>query len=330
MRNEHLERRRLWLLGAAVLTLGALLATAPFVGPAGAQDTPSGPAGEDAAGPQPETPAADAAGGEAADGEDGEEGSAAAPAGADGQEGRLNLFELIYKGGMLMIPIALMSILVVAMVIERFIALRRRKVMPPELVDELGRLSGTPGGFDPRQAYRICQAHPSSAATVVRAMVLKVGRPHAEVEHAVAEASEREASRLYANVQWLTLAAAVAPLLGLFGTVWGMIQAFFDLTLLQPGQNKGDVLAAGIYVALVTTLGGLAVAIPAAIFAHWFEGRIQSWFHQIDEMLFNLLPQIERYEGRLRVSQQSLAGGDADAKRTGADESGQKKPVAAK
>jgi biopolymer transport protein ExbB len=81
-----------------------------------------------------------------------------------------------------------------------------------------------------------------------------------------------------------------------------MIRAFHDTTKLAPGQNKADYLAAGIYVALVTTLAGLVVAIPAAIVAHYFEGRVQSLFHQIDELLFNLMPQIERYEGRVRFN----------------------------
>ena len=116
--------------------------------------------------------------------------------------------------------------------------------------------------------------------------------------------SEREAGKLYANVRWLNLAAAITPLMGLLGTVWGMIRAFHDTTQLSPGQNKADYLAEGIYVALITTLGGLMVAIPAAIFAHYFEGRIQSLFLQIDEMLFSLMPQIERFEGKVRFGQQ--------------------------
>ena len=70
-------------------------------------------------------------------------------------------------------------------------------------------------------------------------------------------------------------------------------------------------MAEGIYVALVTTLGGLAVAIPAAIFAHFFESRIQALFHQIDELLFHLMPQIERYEGRVRFSKQGADGDEA-------------------
>lgn len=226
----------------------------------------------------------------------------------DQPQPKFNLLSLLLKGGVLMIPILLMSVLVVALVIERFLSLRERKVLPKRLVDELGILATTKNGFDPKQAYRICQAFPSSASTVIRAMLLKVGRPQSEVERAVAEASDREASRLYGNVRWLNLVAAVAPLVGLFGTVWGMIQAFFQTTQLTAGQNKSIFLAEGIYVALVTTLGGLAIAIPAAIFSHYFEGRIQNLFFQIDELLFNLMPQIERFEGRLRMNKHDLGG----------------------
>ena len=222
---------------------------------------------------------------------------------------KFNLLELLFKGGVLMVPILLMSVLVVAIVFERFLNLRERKVLPRQLVDELGMLASESSGFDPKQAYRICQDFPSSASSVIRSMLLKVGRPQSEVERAVAEASDREASRLYGNVRWLNLIAAVAPLIGLFGTVWGMIQAFFQTTQLTAGQNKSVFLAEGIYVALVTTLGGLAVAIPAAIFSHYFEGRIQSLFYQIDELLFNLMPQIERFEGRLRMNKRDFGTG---------------------
>jgi biopolymer transport protein ExbB len=225
-------------------------------------------------------------------------------------EESLNFFQLLLDGGFLMIPILFMSLLLVTFTIERLLGLRTNRVLPSGLVRDLGQLSGSHGSFDPRQAYRVCQQYPSAAANVVRAMLLKVGRPHSEVEHTVTEASEREAARLYANVRWLNLAAAVTPLMGLLGTVWGMIQAFHDTTQMMPGQNKADYLAEGIYIALVTTLAGLMVAIPAAIFSHYFEGRIQTLFIQIDELLFNLMPQIERYEGRVRFGRGSDGSGE--------------------
>jgi biopolymer transport protein ExbB len=218
----------------------------------------------------------------------------------------MNMLDLLTKGGLLMYPIGLMSLLVVAFGLERMLGLRRRKVLPPKLIRGLGKLAGEKGGFDPRQAYKLCQQYPSTAATVIRTMLLKIGRPHAEVEHAVTEAREREAARLYANVRWLSLATGVAPLLGLLGTVQGMIQSFFVTANLPTGVNRASYLAEGIYIALVTTFAGLCVAIPAAVLAHYFEGRIQGLFRELDETLLGLLPQLERYEGRLRVSRDQL------------------------
>lgn len=290
------ERRPYYvLLGLAVMLAVALGTLAP--------SAPAQPADEEAAGPAPALPATGGAGEQPL--------QPARPADANRADDGIKFFWLLVSGGWLMLPILLMSLLTVTFTIERFIGLRRSKVIPQELFLKLGELGSQPGGFDPRQAYRLCQEFPSAASNVIRAMLLKVGRPHSEVEHAVNEASEREADRIYSNVRWLNLAAVVTPLMGLLGTVWGMIVAFHDTTQLAPGQNKANFLAEGIYVALVTTLGGLAVAIPAAILAHYFEGRITQLFHQIDELLFNLLPQVERYEGRVRFSQR---GGEEPAR----------------
>lgn len=212
-----------------------------------------------------------------------------------------SLFELLQKGGWLMMPIVLMSVIVIAFGIERALALRRSKILPEELVAHLGSFAATSSKFDPQKVYRVCQEFPSSASNIIRTMLLKLGRPHSEVEHSVSEATQREADRLFSNVRWLTLAAAVTPLLGLLGTVWGMIQSFFATANLPSGANKAEALAEGIYVALVTTFAGLAVAIPAAILAHYFEGRIRSRLMQTEELMQSLLPQIERYEGKSRI-----------------------------
>lgn len=269
-------------------------AGAPATEEAGPSSTPA-PATETAAGG--DDPAAAAA-----------PASAPAPA-APSKE--INVFELAAQGGIFMYPIYVLSLIAVGVSIERWIGLRHERVLPTRLVAALGQLGGSKTGFDPRRAYRICQEYPSAAATVIKSMLLKVGRPHSEVEHAVQEASEREANRIYGNIRWLNLCATVAPLIGLLGTVQGMIVAFHQTTVLDPGANKAVELANGIYTALVTTFGGLCVAIPASIFAHYYEGRIQNLFHQIDELLFNLLPQIERFENRTRFGRQAAeAPGD--------------------
>ena len=84
--------------------------------------------------------------------------------------------------------------------------------------------------------------------------------------------------------------------------MWGITQAFYDTTQLVAGQNRAEALAQGIYTALVTTMCGLLIAIPAAILAHYFENRIISIINQIEEMIYSLLPQFERYEGQLRFT----------------------------
>lgn len=211
-------------------------------------------------------------------------------------------------GGVFMYPIYAFSFLTVLLTIERAINLRQAKIIPPGLIEGFGNLASGQSGFDPRKAYRLCQQYPSTASNVIRSMLLKIGRPHSEVEQAVAQANEREAAKLYTNVRHLNLAATAAPLLGLLGTVQGMIMAFYITAHLPDGANKAQQLAEGVYVALVTTFAGLCVAIPAVCASHYFEGRIQKLFRELDELVYNLLPQLERFEGKLRVSRQQLAG----------------------
>ncbi len=218
------------------------------------------------------------------------------------QEG-INFLELLFKGGWFMIPLALLSLAVVAISIERFIMLRRERLFPDELVTHIGMLAQSPGGLDPREAYKLCQIHPSTASKILRSTLVKVGRPHSEVETALKESAQREATRLSQLASWLSLAAAVAPLIGLLGTVWGITQAFYDTTNLPLGEDRASALGAGIYTALVTTMCGLMIAIPAAIISHYFENKIVTTINDIEEMAHSLLPQLERYEGQIRFSE---------------------------
>lgn len=220
---------------------------------------------------------------------------------SSGSQG-ISMLSLLFKGGWFMLPLLGLSVLIIVITVERIISLRAEKTMPSELVGALGKLSTQSEGFDPRSAYKICQAHPSVASTVVQAMLLKVGRPVSEVEATVSDASQREADRLQRPIRWLELAAAIAPLVGLLGTVWGVTQAFYEMTQLTVGQNKAEALAAGIYTALITTISGLIIAIPALVMYKGLESQIEKLFHRIDELMMNLIPQIERFEGQIRFA----------------------------
>ncbi|MEO8269774.1 MAG: MotA/TolQ/ExbB proton channel family protein, partial [Aureliella sp.] len=171
---------------------------------------------------------------------------------------------------------------------------------PRGLRREVRRACEEIGPFQPHALFQAADRYHCAGSRIVHDMLRKLGRPIPEVEAALADGTQREADRLYGNVRWLTLAAAVTPLIGLLGTVWGMIIAFHDTTQLGAGSNKAEYLAEGIYVALVTTLGGLAVAIPAAIIAHFFEGRITKVLALIDTELRRLMARFESQEGRTR------------------------------
>jgi len=207
----------------------------------------------------------------------------------------MNLWTLTVAGGPLMIPIGMFSVLVVALGIERAVALRRRAVLPRKLVAGLKAVSDREHGLDPREAARVCRAHPSAAANVIRVMLARARGSRVEMEQAAGEAAQREADRLSGGVRWLNLSAAVAPMLGLLGTVQGMIQAFYITSHLPVVANRAIYLAESIYVALVTTFGGLTVAIPAAILGHMFSGRILRLFRELDDLVPVLAGQLERH-----------------------------------
>lgn len=227
------------------------------------------------------------------------------------------LWELFLAGGIMMWPIVAMSLVVVTFGIERLWALRSSRFMPRPLREGFGPLL-VPGAFDGRKAIALCEANPSVAATVVRAMLVKGGRPLPEIERVAEVTKNREADLLYANVRPIGLAVTVTPLIGLLGTVQGMIIAFYTTANLEAGANRAAELAQGIYVALITTFAGLCVAIPAAIVAHYLEGRILRGFREVDRLADRMLPRLERYEGRGRS-----AAAEAASRRSGDQSKGE-------
>lgn len=220
------------------------------------------------------------------------------------------LWDLAVRGGIFMIPIALCSIVVVAFAIERRFALRKGRVIPRGLLIALQKLNQENRGIDPRLAYDECQKYRSPLGRIIQAAILKVGRPHSELEKAVEDAVEREADEMSQNVRPINVVANIAPLLGLLGTVQGMILAFMVIsTTAAAGAAKGQELALGIYTALVTTFAGLCVAIPAIIVANLLEGRIERLLRSMEDVFNEIAPLFERFEGKWRVMLKGDASG---------------------
>lgn len=193
-----------------------------------------------------------------------------------------NLWEIILWGGPLMIPIALCSLLLVAFALERAISLRRSRVIPKPFTKRfLQQLRD--GELDRQRALELCKENGSPVAEVFAAAARKWGRASVEVEQAIIDAGERATNGLRRYLRVLNGIATVAPLLGLLGTVVGMIRAFNDIGHADVGE-RAQTVAIGISQALLTTAGGLTVAIPALICYLFFVSRVDRLIIDIDAM----------------------------------------------
>lgn len=221
-----------------------------------------------------------------------------------------NLVSIITKGGVVMIPIILCSFLLVAVLFERIIMLRRGRIIPRPFVKRF--LSQVrEGQLEPAQALLVCEENGSPVATIFAAAVKRWGRPAVEVEQAVLDAGEREVNQLRRNLRVFNGVATVSPLLGLLGTVFGMIRTFNDIAG-QGAMGRADQLANGISEALITTAAGLTVAIPALILYMYFVGRVDSMVIELDSLGQQLADIIagdspERGSARRRAAREAAA-----------------------
>ena len=202
--------------------------------------------------------------------------------------------EFAMSGGWLMLPIGICSLVWVTYLVERFLAVRRQRVMPAAFTESVAlSLSATPLDLD--EIRRLCAKHPCSAATILSVAVECVDAPRVELEEAVNHVAQREIHGLRRNLRLFAVIAAVAPLLGLLGTVTGMIRAFREVAI--QGLGSGQALAPGIYQALVTTAGGLLVAIPALLTYHWFMGRVDQYVRELDDTVVEFVQTHRRQRG---------------------------------
>lgn len=201
-----------------------------------------------------------------------------------------SLFDLLVDAGPLALPILVASIVMLLCSIERFVALRRRNVVPKRFVHCV-LTQVEEGAADKEEALELCDEDDSHMARVFEAGLRRWGRPVVEVEQAVLDEGERSAALLRKNLRVISGVANICPLLGLLGTVWGMREAF-DAIASASAMGKPELLADGISQALLSTAAGLGVAIPAMIAYLHFVGRVDSLVSEIDrngQELVNLI-----------------------------------------
>jgi biopolymer transport protein ExbB len=194
---------------------------------------------------------------------------------------RSSVSRLLLHANPMLWPLAICSIVTLAYVMERFAALRRERVIPHEFVDRfLERLSS--GKLDRERALELCRAHESPAARVFSLVVDAWGQPGATIRQIVSHDAAGEVVELKRNLRVLSAMSTLGPLLGLLGTVVGIIQSF-DALGGRLGPARGEALAHGISLALVATAFGLAIAIIAVTFYYFFLNRVDLLVRELDD-----------------------------------------------
>lgn len=198
--------------------------------------------------------------------------------------GTRRLTDIVKSGGPLMIPIGLCSFILVVFVFERLIGLRKGRVIPGPFTKRfLEQLRD--GDLDREMALKICERDKSPMANVFKAGVLKWARSAVEIEQSVLDEGERSSNHLRKYLRLINGVATVCPLLGLLGTVLGMIHAFDSIaTVSSATTDPKALIATGISQALLTTAAGLSVAIPALIAYIFFCSRVDKHVMEIDEL----------------------------------------------
>lgn len=215
--------------------------------------------------------------------------AAAEPVGevtAGGVQPPRTLFDYFQAGGKIMWAILGCSVVALGFAIERFWALRRRKVMDEAHYDEICRQLADGG---PKAALACARERPTPMSRVLASILNCSGSPRMELETVLEDAGARELWDLCRRAKPIGIISSVTPLLGLLGTVLGIIRAFGDVAARQTALGSGSLLARGIYEALITTAAGLTVAIPAYLVYHFLRDKADAHVRAIEEKALGLI-----------------------------------------
>lgn len=194
------------------------------------------------------------------------------------QQESMSMFEVLMEGGILMIPLFLLSVVAIYVIAERWRSLNNSRI---EVDGFLRTVENMLKDGDRQRALTYCDGIDKPLARILKAGIRRLGRPIRDIEDAISNAGKKEIYHLEKRMNWLATIAGVAPLVGFTGTVTGMIEAFMDIQSLQGNVNP-SVLAGGIWEALITTATGLIVGIIAYGFYNFLLGKINRMIHELE------------------------------------------------
>lgn len=210
-----------------------------------------------------------------------------------------NLVQYFQEGGPIMWALLVLSVIATVVSVERYLVLRKAKVDVNQFLAKLRKALLVNNSV--QDGVKVCEQYKGPIASIMKAGLLKHGHDKEEVEKTIENAALYEMGRLERRLPVLATVANVAPLIGFFGTVVGMMSSFDALA--KAGLSNPGLVAAGIKVALTTTAGGLAVAIPFQILYNYFMSKVNKFVRDV-ETSSNML--IETFNDMDRQSSKSV------------------------
>jgi biopolymer transport protein ExbB len=202
------------------------------------------------------------------------------------------MWAIFQSGGPVMYPLALLSVVAVAVTIEKLITLQGSRVIQGDVVSCIESIQ-TPA--DIPLAVKICERFDTPFANIIRAGLAEAGKPLHIVRQEMEDVGRREIKRLERYMVFVETAAAAGPLLGLLGTVTGMVRVFSVISISGVGQS--GALSGGIAEALVTTVFGLIIGVPSLIAYNLLNARIDGLLNRIDAYGHQLLKRLGSMQG---------------------------------
>ena len=193
-------------------------------------------------------------------------------------EQELSVWDLCLKGGFVMIPLLILSLVSIYIFVERYLALRKAAA---DDVTFMKRIKDYIHDGEVESAENLCKKTDTPYARLIGKGISRIGRPMNDVLVAIENVGNIEVARLGKGFTWLATTAAGAPMLGFLGTVTGMVKAFFSLASAGNSANI-SILAGGIYEALVTTVAGLVVGIIALFAYNYLTARVNHIMNQLE------------------------------------------------
>jgi biopolymer transport protein ExbB len=200
----------------------------------------------------------------------------------------LSMLQLIEKGGWILLPIGILSVIAIFLIIERFLTINKASKVDPSFMNNI-RSMLLDGKTD--AALALCRSTNTPIARLLEKGIKRLGKPIKEIESAVESTGRLEIYKLEKNLSYIGIIAVIAPMFGFVGTVWGVIKIFYNLSLAD--NISIGLVAGGLYAKMVTSAAGLVVGIIAHIGFHYLSAMIDRVSYQIESTAVDFIDLIQ-------------------------------------